>query len=453
MDMKLTLCLMNLINLCVFTNKSNNYMYCDFHSNEPTSLCTPGENIGENNKYYVSEVHLNKKSDLTYYEYHNLTQKGECCILSYKLNAKIYLNFHSNKQSLPSSPDENIGENNKSFASEVNLKSKSDLIYFEHCNLTQKGKGHLSVNEYFKKFNHSNNNQEMASSFNYIYFKDTFDYYDHRKTFGYYFYNAYDYFFYFKYLKINITFNDYDDMNFIRQYTDDFKSKERNGKMSKYDIHCDFDKYYIFRNYKDVIIKCYILRTSDIDVDYIFSNFNINMKNLKTELMNWFLDIYLVIISVLKKIIKLYRISSSDIDLRFMCFMKKVIIIWLVNLADLEKINNFHINVDYVEAPILLVKPKLLSVYTNDYCNYYFIINTRGSESLSNIVREFKISIAIYVNFVFKFLFNTVNILANFKFWNLYRYRESYKYNSLKLWVYPKIVCDIRVTYIECKTN
>ena len=36
-------------------------MYCDFHSNEPTFLCTPGENIGENNKYYVSEVHLTLK--------------------------------------------------------------------------------------------------------------------------------------------------------------------------------------------------------------------------------------------------------------------------------------------------------------------------------------------------------------------------------------------------------
>ena len=300
---------MSLINFCVFTNNSNSSMYCDFHSNKPTFLSTPDENEGENNKCYVSEVHLKKRSDHTYYEYYNLTQKSECCILSYKFNAKMYLNFHSNKQSLLSSPDENIGENSKFFASEVHLKNKVTLSIFEHCNLTQKSRGYLSVNEYFKKFNHRNNNQEMASSFNYIYFKDTFNYYDHHNTIGY-FYNAYDYFFYFKYLKINITFNEYDDMKFIRQYIDGSKPKERNGKISKFDIHCDFDKYYTFRNYKDVIIKCYILRTSDLDAQYISTNFNINMKILKTELSNWLLVIYLVIILVLKLIIKLYRLKT-----------------------------------------------------------------------------------------------------------------------------------------------
>ena len=92
-----------------------------------------------------------------------------------------------------------------------------------------------------------------------------------------------------KVLKYNFNYFDYYDIfyNFYilgRQYIDDFKSKERNGKISKFDIHCDFDKYYTFRKYKDVIIKCYISRTSDIDADYIFANFNINMKILKTEL-------------------------------------------------------------------------------------------------------------------------------------------------------------------------
>ena len=129
---------MSLINLCVFTNNSNTSMYCDFHSNEPTFLSTPDENEGENNKCYVSEVHLKKRSDHTYYEYYNLTQKSECCILSYKLNAKMYLNFHSNKQSLLSSPDENIGKNSKCFANEVHLNKKVTLSILNTATLHRK---------------------------------------------------------------------------------------------------------------------------------------------------------------------------------------------------------------------------------------------------------------------------------------------------------------------------
>ena len=52
-------------------------------------------------------------------------------------------------------------------------------------------------------------------------------------------------------------------------------------------------------------------------VQYISAYININMKILKTEIMNLFLVIYLAIIHVLKMIIKLYRLRSSDIDFRF----------------------------------------------------------------------------------------------------------------------------------------
>ena len=103
----------------------------------------------------------------------------------------------------------------------------------------------------------------------FVYFK----YGDNQNAFAY-IYNAYVYSFYFKYFKIIITFNGYDNLKSIRQYINASNFKEMNGRISKFDNHYDFDKYYAIRNYRDVIIKYYILRTSDIDAEHIFTNFN-----------------------------------------------------------------------------------------------------------------------------------------------------------------------------------
>ena len=71
-----------------------------------------------------------------------------------------------------------------------------------------------------------------------------------------------------------MTFIGYDNLKSIRQYINASNFKEMNGRISKLDNHYDFAKYYAIRNYTDVIIKYYILRTSDIDAEHIFSNFN-----------------------------------------------------------------------------------------------------------------------------------------------------------------------------------